>query len=116
MFILNGFVDKLAKLTEEVTIATVRGVGYKLRGRVFMKSFIREIYSYNSCYYDCEYSYLHFLVVNTYYHQVLKGHNDEKNMRIAESIAAFIDTNEGLDLEQYLETQAAVGYKIICCE
>ena len=55
---------------------------------------------------------LAFLAVNTYYHQVLKGHNDEKNMEIAKSIAAFIDTNEGLNLEQYLKTQAAVGYKL----
>ena len=57
-----------------------------------------------------------FLAVNTYYHQVLKGHNDEKNMKIAKSIAAFIDSNEGLNLEKYLETQAATGYKTICCE
>jgi signal transduction histidine kinase len=53
-----------------------------------------------------------FLAVNTYYHQVLKGHNDEKNMAIAKSIANFIETNEGLDLEDYLETQAAAGYKL----
>lgn len=55
---------------------------------------------------------LAFLAVNTYYHQVLKGHNDEKNMGIAKSIANFIETNEGLDLEQYFETQAAAGYKL----
>jgi signal transduction histidine kinase len=53
-----------------------------------------------------------FLAVNTYYHQVLKGHNDEKNMAIAKSIANFIETNEGLALEQYLETQATAGYKL----
>ncbi|WP_172372864.1 sensor histidine kinase [Sporosarcina jiandibaonis] len=53
-----------------------------------------------------------FLAVYTYYHQVLKEHNDAKNMAIADSIAVFIDTNEGLDLEQYLETQAAAGYKL----
>jgi signal transduction histidine kinase len=53
-----------------------------------------------------------FLAVNTYYHQVLKGHNDEKNMAIAKSIANFIETNEGLDLEDYFETQAAAGYKL----
>ncbi|MBO1915048.1 hypothetical protein J4G37_60755, partial [Microvirga sp. 3-52] len=57
-------------------------------------------------------SLIAFLAVNTYYHQVLKGYNDEKNMGIAESIASFIETNEGLDLEQYLETQAATGYKL----
>jgi signal transduction histidine kinase len=53
-----------------------------------------------------------FLAVNTYYHQVLKGHNDEKNMTIAKSIANFVGTNEGMALEQYLETQAAAGYKL----
>lgn len=53
-----------------------------------------------------------FLSVNTYYHQVLKGKNDEKNMTIAESMAAFIDTNEATSLEAYLSTQAAAGYKL----
>lgn len=55
---------------------------------------------------------LAFLSINTYYHQVLKGQNDEKNMDIAESIAGFIDSNEGLALEQYLKTQSASGYKL----
>ncbi|WP_438314215.1 ATP-binding protein [Sporosarcina sp. FA9] len=53
-----------------------------------------------------------FLVVNTYYHQQLKGQNDEKNMLIAESIASFIESTEDLDLEKYLETQSSVGYKL----
>ena len=55
---------------------------------------------------------LAFLTVNTYYHQVLKGQNDEKNMNIAESIAHFIDSNNDLALDEYLETQAATGYKL----
>ena len=55
---------------------------------------------------------LAFLSVNTYYHQVLKGQNDEKNMNIAESIAHFIDSNDDLALDEYLETQAATGYKL----
>ena len=53
-----------------------------------------------------------FLAVNTYYHQKLKGENDEKNMAIVKSIATFIDSTDGLDLENYLETQSAVGYKL----
>ena len=53
-----------------------------------------------------------FLAVNTYYHQYLKGENDEKNMTIAKSVASFIQSNEGVDLEDYLTTQSAVGYKL----
>lgn len=53
-----------------------------------------------------------FLAVNTYYHQYLKGQNDEKNMAIARSVASFIQINERIDLEDYLETQSAVGYKL----
>lgn len=53
-----------------------------------------------------------FLAVNTYYHQYLKGQNDEKNMTIARSVASFIQSNEGVDLEDYLTTQSAVGYKL----
>jgi len=53
-----------------------------------------------------------FLSVNTYYHQVLKVENDEKNMGVAKSIAAYIDSTDGLDLDSYLETQSAVGYKL----
>lgn len=53
-----------------------------------------------------------FLAVNTYYHQQLKGKNDEKNMNIANSIGAFIESNTDLDLENYLATQSAVGYTL----
>ena len=53
-----------------------------------------------------------FLAVNTYYHQQLKGQNDEKNMSIAKSIASFIESDKELDLENYFETQSAVGYKL----
>ena len=53
-----------------------------------------------------------FLAVNTYYHQQLKGQNDEKNMTIAKSIASFIESDKELDLANYLETQSAVGYKL----
>jgi signal transduction histidine kinase len=53
-----------------------------------------------------------FLAVNTYYHQQLKGQNDEKNMAIAKSIASFIESAKKLDLVNYFETQSAVGYKL----
>lgn len=53
-----------------------------------------------------------FLSINTYYHQYLKGQNDEKNMTIAKNVASFIQSNEGLDLDDYLTTQSAVGYKL----
>ncbi|AOV09009.1 two-component sensor histidine kinase [Sporosarcina ureilytica] len=55
---------------------------------------------------------LAFLGINTYYHQVLKVQNDEKNMSIAQSLVTFIETNEGVSLEEFLETQAATGYKL----
>lgn len=55
---------------------------------------------------------LAFLGINTYYHQYLKGSNDEKNMKIAESLVTFIDENPSLSLNDYLETQASAGYKL----
>lgn len=55
---------------------------------------------------------LAFLVVNTYYHQQLKGQNDTKNMNIALSIASYIESDEHADLENFFETQADAGYKI----
>lgn len=53
-----------------------------------------------------------FLTVNTYYHQKLKGQNDEKNMTIAKNIAVFINSSKEIELDNYLETQSAVGYKL----
>lgn len=53
-----------------------------------------------------------FLVVNTYYHQQLKGQNDAKNMNIALTIADYIESEEPADLAGYFSTQAASGYKI----
>ncbi len=53
-----------------------------------------------------------FLAVNTFYHQVLKDKNDEKNMEIALSLASFIESEKNLDLESFLQTQSATGYKI----
>lgn len=54
---------------------------------------------------------LAFLGINTYYHQVLKGQNDEKNMKIARSIATYIEDEE-VAIDKYLETQANTGYKL----
>ncbi|MFC5603649.1 sensor histidine kinase [Sporosarcina koreensis] len=53
-----------------------------------------------------------FLIVNTYYHQQLKGQNDAKNMHIALTIANYIESEEPADLAGYFDTQAASGYKI----
>lgn len=55
---------------------------------------------------------LAFLGINTYYHQVLKGQNDEKNMQIVNSLVNFIEGSDRLDLDAYLTTQAAAGYKL----
>jgi len=55
---------------------------------------------------------LAFLAMNTFYHQKLKGQNDEKNMNIAKSIGKFIEEEKNLDIEKYFETQAATGYKL----
>ncbi|MFA1818859.1 hypothetical protein ACDX78_01430 [Virgibacillus oceani] len=46
-----------------------------------------------------------FFISNTYYHQVLKSKNDEKNSRIALDIAAYAAGQEPLDLEEYLSHQ-----------
>lgn len=55
---------------------------------------------------------LAFLIVNTYYHQQLKGQNDTKNMNIALSIASYIESDKHAGLENFFETQADAGYKI----
>lgn len=57
-----------------------------------------------------------FLVVNTYYHQQLKGQNDTKNMNIALSIASYIESGEHGDLRNYFTTQADAGYKIFVAD
>lgn len=57
-------------------------------------------------------SLIAFLSVNTYYHQKLKDQNDEKNMKIVQSITSYINKTEQLDLKEYLEIQADTGYKL----
>lgn len=54
-----------------------------------------------------------FLSVNTYYHQNLKGSNDEKNMTIVRQLARYIEETSPEDLNLYLKTQAAAGYKLL---
>ncbi|WP_432353790.1 ATP-binding protein [Sporosarcina sp. A2] len=54
-----------------------------------------------------------FLAVNTYYHQNLKGSNDEKNMNIVRELANYIEDAAPEDLDFYLTTQAAAGYKLL---
>src|SRR5699024_8526704 len=54
---------------------------------------------------------LAFLGVNAFYQYSLKESNDEKNMNIAIDIAKYIENNQSLDLEKFLELEAQVGYK-----
>src|SRR5699024_10642543 len=51
------------------------------------------------------------LGVNAFYQYSLKESNDEKNMNIAIDIAKYIENNQSLDLEKFLELEAQVGYK-----
>lgn len=56
---------------------------------------------------------LAFLIVNTFYHQQLKAKNDEKNTEIAGAIANYMEANPKLRIEDFLQKEAAVGYKIV---
>src|SRR5699024_3079784 len=53
-----------------------------------------------------------FLIVNTYYHQQLRGENEAKNMQIAEDIDTYIESEPNIDLDNFLTTEATVGYKL----
>lgn len=53
-----------------------------------------------------------FLVVNTYYHQQLRPQNDAKNMKIAEAVTDYIESEPTIDLDAFLATQAKTGYKL----
>lgn len=53
-----------------------------------------------------------FLATNTYYHQVVKGKNDAKNVNIAREIASYIETTKPEDLDKYLTTLGEIGYQI----
>lgn len=56
---------------------------------------------------------LAFLVVNTFYHQELKAKNDEKNTEVAEAIANYMEANPTLTIAEFLQKEAALGYKIV---
>ncbi|MGK0701356.1 hypothetical protein ACR3I8_18360 [Priestia flexa] len=57
-------------------------------------------------------SVLAFLGSNLYYQQKLKPSNDAKNTEIALDIAEFINENPNIQLTNYLENIAEVGYQI----
>lgn len=55
---------------------------------------------------------LGFLLVNTYYQQQLKEQNDLKNVGIAQEMAAFIERNPNVPLEESLEVFGSSGYQL----
>lgn len=55
---------------------------------------------------------LAFLLSNFYYQQKLKPLNDEKNTKIALDMVAFIEEQEHIKLDSYLENIADVGYRM----
>lgn len=54
-----------------------------------------------------------FLIVNTYYHQNMKEENSAKNISIVQQIATYIESEQPPNLEFFLRTEAAVGYKLV---
>ncbi|KOS66237.1 membrane protein [Lysinibacillus contaminans] len=56
--------------------------------------------------------FIGFLLTNMYYHQVIKEQNDEKNVRIAQDIAEYIEKATPSDLDNYLMTLGEIGYQI----
>lgn len=57
-------------------------------------------------------SVIAFILSNVYYHQKLKPVNDQKNTKIAQSIASFIKNNPDMELNDYLENISDVGYQV----
>ncbi|HLR66007.1 MAG TPA: HAMP domain-containing protein, partial [Virgibacillus sp.] len=55
---------------------------------------------------------LAFLLSNFYYQQKLKPLNDEKNTKIALDMVSFIEEQEHIKLDSYLENIADVGYRM----
>lgn len=55
---------------------------------------------------------LGFLIANTYYHQLVKPLNDEKNISVAQNLSSYIESQENIMLEDYLESAASMGYQI----
>lgn len=54
---------------------------------------------------------LSFLISNEYYQEKLKPINDAKNTRIALDIAQFADSHADMDLNEYLQNTAFIGYQ-----
>lgn len=55
---------------------------------------------------------LGFFISNTYYHQLVKPLNDEKNVSVAKNLASYIQGQENIELEPYLNNVASMGYQI----
>lgn len=55
---------------------------------------------------------LSFLISNAYYHQELKPYNDQKNTKIAQDIATFVNEQPTINLEAYLENLSNIGYQL----
>lgn len=56
---------------------------------------------------------LAFLLSNYYYHDALKPQNDEKTTAIALEIAHFLEQHPDIELQQYLQHSANLGYHIM---
>lgn len=54
-----------------------------------------------------------FMLSNFYYQQKLKPLNDEKNTKIALDMAAFIEEEDHIELDSYLNNIADVGYQMM---
>ena len=54
-----------------------------------------------------------FLMSNFYYQQKLKPLNDEKNTKIALDMVSFIEEEEHVELDRYLQNIADVGYQML---
>ncbi|MGX9134898.1 ATP-binding protein [Rummeliibacillus sp. JY-2-4R] len=57
-------------------------------------------------------SVVSFLLSNAYYQQKLKPYNDQKNTKIAQSIASFVNDYSSINLHDYLENISTIGYQI----
>lgn len=57
-------------------------------------------------------SFLAFMMANFYYQQKLKPENDAKNTAIAEDVASFIEDNNSVELDEYLNHIATIGYQL----
>lgn len=61
-------------------------------------------------------SLIAFVLSNGYYQQKLKPENDNKNMRIAQSIAEFTALHPDISLDEYLENLSEIGYQFYIVE